>query len=59
MKEGDIFESLLSGTEYIIKSIVNRMVLLQSRRGDCQIITTVEALKIKSLYKKKPLNAEL
>ena len=32
MKEGDIYESLLDGTEYVVKSIVNKMVLLQSRK---------------------------
>ncbi len=27
-KEGDIFKSVLGGTEYTIKKIVNRMVVL-------------------------------
>ncbi len=53
MREGDIFESLLSGTEYIIKSIVNKMVVLQSIKGDSQIVTGVETLEIKSFYRKK------
>jgi hypothetical protein len=58
MKEGDIFESLLDGTEYVVKSVVNKMVVLQSRKGDRQILTGVETLKTKSLYRekeKKPL----
>ena len=50
MKEGDIFESLLDGTEYVVKDIVNKMVVLQSRKRDKQIITGVETLKIKSFY---------
>jgi len=53
MKEGDIFESLLDGAEYVVKSIVNKMVVLQSRKRDKQIITGVETLKTKSFYRKK------
>ncbi len=53
MKEGDIFESLLSGMEYVVKGIVNKKVVLQSRTGDSQIITGIETLKIKSFYRKK------
>ena len=57
MKEGDIFESLLDGTEYVVKSIVNKMVVLQSRKGDRQIITGVDTLKTKSFYRKKEKKA--
>ena len=53
MKEGDIFENLLNGTEYVVKNIVNKMVILQSKKGDRQIITGVETLKIKSFYQEK------
>ncbi len=53
MKEGDVFESLLAGTEYVVKKIVNSMVLLQSSKGDRQILTGVETLKIKSFYREK------
>ena len=53
MKEGDIFESLLDGTEYVVKDIVNKMVVLQSRKGDRQILTATETLKTKSLYREK------
>ncbi len=52
MNEGDIFENLLNGMEYIVKSIVNKMVVLQSRRGDSQIITAIETLNTKSFYRK-------
>jgi len=34
MKEGDIFENLLDGAEYVVKQIVNSMVVLRSRKGD-------------------------
>lgn len=53
MKEGDIFESLLDGTEYVVKSIVNSMVVLQSKIDDRQILTGAELLRIKSLYREK------
>ncbi len=53
MKEGDIFESLLNGMEYVVKSIVNKMVVLQSRKGESQIITAIETLKTESFYRKK------
>lgn len=53
MKEGDIFESLLDGAEFVVKRVVNKMVILQSRKGDRQILTGVETLKIKSFYREK------
>jgi len=53
MKEGDIFENLLDGTEYVIKSIVNNMVVLQSKKGKKQILTGVDTLRIKSFYREK------
>ena len=53
MKEGDIFESLLDGTEYVVKDVVNKMVVLQSSKGDRQILTEVETLKTKLFYREK------
>jgi len=53
VQEGDIFENLLDGTEYIVKNIVNKMVVLQSTKGDRQILTGVEVLKTNSLYREK------
>ena len=53
MKEGDIFESLLDGTEYVVKDIVNSMVVLRSRTGDRHIVTGLETLRIKSFYLEK------
>ena len=53
MKEGDIFESLLDGNEYVVKSIVNEMAVLQSRKEDRQILTGVETLETKSFYREK------
>ncbi len=53
IKEGDIFESMLDGTEYIVTKIANRMVVLGSMEQDRQILTAVETLKIESLYHRK------
>jgi len=53
MKEGDIFENLLDGMEYVVKNIVNSMAVLQSRNGDKRILTEVETLRIKSFYQEK------
>lgn len=53
MKEGDIFESLLDGTEYVVKDIVNKMVVLKSTKGERQILTEVGTLKTKSFYREK------
>lgn len=53
MKEGDIFESLLDGTEYVVKDIVNKMVVLKSRKGERQILTEIGTLKTKSFYREK------
>lgn len=53
MKEGDIFESVLDGLEYVVKRIVNEMVVLQSRKENKQILTGVQTLETESLYRKK------
>ncbi len=53
MKEGDVFESALDGLEYVVKRIVNEMVVLQSRNENKQILTGVQTLETTSLYRKK------
>jgi len=53
MKEGDVFENVLDGLEYVVKRIVNEMVVLQSRGGNKQILTGVQTLRTASLYRKK------
>lgn len=58
MKEGDLFENLLDGREYVVKSIMNEMGVLQSRKEDRQILTGVETLKTKLLYREKGPDAE-
>ena len=53
MKEGDIFESLLDGMEYVVKDIVNKMVVLKSTKGEKRILTEVGTLRTKSFYREK------
>ena len=53
MKEGGIFENLLDGMEYVVKNIMNKMVVLQSRTEDRPILTGVETLRTNSLYREK------
>jgi len=53
VKESDIFRSLLSDEEYIIKKIFERMVVLESQDGKKIILTEVDNLKIASFYKIK------
>jgi hypothetical protein len=52
-KVGDIFKSLLHGSEYIVKKITNKMVVLESKNGKSQILTSIENLEIKTFYQKE------
>ncbi len=52
-KEGDIFKSGLDGAEYIVKKVVNSMVVLESQDGKKKIMTGMSSLEIKSFYEKK------
>ena len=52
-KEGDIFKSALDGAEYIVKKVVDSMVVLESQDGKKKIMTGVDSLKIESFYQKK------
>ncbi len=52
-KEGDIFKSGLDGAEYVVKKVVNSMVVLESQDGKKKIMTGTSRLKIKSFYQKK------
>jgi hypothetical protein len=55
-KEGDKFKNAVDGVEYILRKIVNRMALLESKDGKRQILTEVDNLKIDSFYQKMELN---
>jgi hypothetical protein len=52
-REGEIFKSFLSGAEYVVKRIENKLVVLESLNGKRQILTGIENLGIKSFYEKK------
>jgi len=55
-KEGDKFKNGVDGVEYILRKIVNRMALLESKDGKRQILTEVDNLRINSFYQKMNLN---
>jgi len=55
-KEGDKFKNAVDGVEYILRKIVDRMALLESKDGKRQILTEVENLRINSFYQKMELN---
>ncbi len=55
-KEGDQFKNAVDGVEYILRKVVNRMALLESKDGKRQILTEVDNLKIDSFYHKMELN---
>jgi len=55
-KEGDKFRNPVDGAEYILRKIVNRMALLESKDGRRQILTEVDNLRINSFYQKMELN---
>ena len=54
-KEGDKFKNAVDGVEYILRKIVNRMALLESKDGKRQILTEVDNLRITSFYQKMEL----
>ena len=53
IKEGNIFKSVLGSGDFIVKKIINKMVILESQDGKRQILTGVDTLKLKSFYLKK------
>jgi len=54
-KEGDQFKNAVDGVEYILRKVVNRMALLESKDGKRQILTEVDNLRIDSFYQKMEL----
>ena len=54
-KEGDQFKNAADGVEYILRKVVNRMALLESKDGKRQILTEVDNLRIDSFYQKMEL----
>ncbi len=53
VRTGEVFKNITDGTDFIVKKIVNDMVLLQSQDGEKQILTGVHTLTSTSFYEKK------
>ena len=51
--EGEVFRNTADGVDFIVKKIVNDMVVLQSQDGKRQILTGVHTLTSTSFYLKK------
>jgi hypothetical protein len=50
-KEGDTVTSVLNGIHYKIRKIQNRVAVLESQDGKCQILTELDTLM--AFYQKK------
>jgi hypothetical protein len=46
IKEGDEVNSILDGKDYVITRIVGKRVILKSKKGEKEIITGMDSLKI-------------
>jgi hypothetical protein len=53
IREGEVFKNTTDGVDFIVKKIVNDMVVLQSQDGKRQILTGVRILTSPSFYQKK------
>lgn len=53
IREGEVFKNTTDGVDFIVKKIVNDMVVLQSQDGKRQILTGVRTLTSTSFYQKK------
>ena len=53
IREGEVFRHSSDGVSFIVKKIVNNMVVLESQDGKREILTGVDTLKLKSFYLKK------
>jgi hypothetical protein len=53
IREGEVFKNTTDGVDFIVKKIVNDMVVLQSQDGKRQILTGVHTLISTSFYLRK------
>ncbi len=53
IRQGDVFRSSTDGMDFIVKKIVNDVVVLESQDRKRQILTGVNTLKSKSFYLKE------
>ena len=52
-KVGDIFKNLLTGSEYTVRRIANKLAVLESKDGSSHLLTGIENLGIKTFYQKQ------
>lgn len=52
-KEGEIYKSTLDGAKFIVKKVINSMVILESQDGTSKILTGADTLGIRSFYEKQ------
>jgi hypothetical protein len=52
-KVGDIFKNLLTGSEYTVRKIANKVAVLESKDGRSQLLTGIENLGVKTFYQKQ------
>ncbi len=50
IREGEVFKNSTDGAEFVVKKIVNDMVVLQSQDGNRQILTGVRTLTSTAFY---------
>ena len=51
--EGEVFRNTTDGADFIVRKVVNDMVVLRSRDGKRQIITEMRTLTSTPFYQKK------
>lgn len=53
IREGEVFKNTTAGVDFIVKKIVNDMVVLQSRDGEREILTGVSTLTSTPFYERR------
>ncbi len=52
-REGEIYKSTLDVARFVVKKIINSMVILESQDGTSKILTGADMLGIRSFYEKQ------
>jgi hypothetical protein len=53
IKQGEVFKNTTDGVDFIVKKVVNNMVVLESQDGKRQILTGTQTLTSTSFYLKE------
>ena len=53
IREGEVFKNTTDGVDFIVKKIVNDMVVLESQDGKREILTGISTLTSTSFYERK------